>query len=119
MFAQSRDVFMCDFINAMKMCQLEIYWFYKDPYNKFDDLAFDELSAFETFNNKNLPMSWEVDLNGEEADCLVIEFSSSKYFMNQHCLVTSDVKLVLRPDFPKVLAHVKSYCDNSIKSFGS
>jgi hypothetical protein len=24
-FAQSRDVFMGDFINAMKMCQLELY----------------------------------------------------------------------------------------------
>jgi hypothetical protein len=64
-------------------------------------------------------MSWEVDLNGEEADCLVIEFSNSKYFMNQHCLVTCDVKHVLRLDFPKVLAHVKSYHEDFIKSFGS
>jgi hypothetical protein len=64
-------------------------------------------------------MRREVDLNVEEVNCLVIVFSNSKYFMNQHCLMTSDVKLVLKPDFPKVLAHVKNYCEDYIKSFGS
>jgi len=50
------------------------YCLYNDPYNKFDDHVFYELKVFETFTNKNLLMSWCVDLNGEEANCLVIEF---------------------------------------------
>jgi hypothetical protein len=66
----------------VKIYQLELYWLYNDPYNKFDDLVFYELKALETFINKNLSMSWCVDLNGEEANCLVIEFFGSKYFVN-------------------------------------
>ncbi len=50
------------------------YHLYNDLYNKFDELVFDEMSVFKTFNNKNLQMSWEVYLNGEEVDCFVIEF---------------------------------------------
>ncbi len=60
-------------------------------------------------------MSWAIDLNGEEADCLVIEFFSSKYYVNQCCLEIGDVKSVLRLDFPKVLAHVKSCFENFAK----
>jgi hypothetical protein len=41
-FAQSCDVFMCDFINVVKICQLEFYQLYNDSHNQFDDLTFDE-----------------------------------------------------------------------------
>jgi hypothetical protein len=30
-FAQSRNVFFCDFIDVGKIFQLEFYWFYNDP----------------------------------------------------------------------------------------
>ncbi len=106
-FAQSCKVFVCDYIDVVKIYQLGLYQLYNDPYNKFDDPAFDELKALETFTNKNLPMSWCAKLNGEEVDCLFIGFFGSKYFANQCCLVRRDVKPVLRSDFPKVLAHVK------------
>ncbi len=41
-------MFICDFIDAMKVCKLDFYHFYFDPYTKFDDLAFDELKALES-----------------------------------------------------------------------
>jgi hypothetical protein len=50
--AQSFNLFVHNFINVMKICQ-----FYNDPYNKFDNLAFDELNALETFIIKNMLMS--------------------------------------------------------------
>ncbi len=81
-FAHFRNIFVCDFIDVMKICQLELYWFYNDPYNKFDDLTFNELKALETFTNKKLPMNCCVDLNGEEADYLIIEFSNFRYSVN-------------------------------------
>ncbi len=56
-FAQSCNLFVCDFIDVMKIYQLELYRLYSDPYNKLYDFAFDELKALETFTNKNLPMS--------------------------------------------------------------
>jgi hypothetical protein len=83
----------------VKICQVELYCLYIDSYTKFDDLSFDELNALETINNNNLPMSWCVDLNGEKVYYLMIEFLDSKYFVNQHCLVTSEMNLMFMLNF--------------------
>jgi hypothetical protein len=48
---------MCDFIDAMKICQLELYQLYSDPFNKFDDPSFDELNSLENLTTKNMPMN--------------------------------------------------------------
>jgi hypothetical protein len=81
-FAQICNIFIYDFIDAMKICQLELYRLYNDPYNKFDDPTFSELKGFETFTNEKLPMSWCADIDGEEANYLIIEFFGSKYSLN-------------------------------------
>ncbi len=57
-FAQCCDVLMCDFINVVKIFQLEFYQLYNDSHNQFDDLTFDEQNVLETFTNKNLLMSF-------------------------------------------------------------
>jgi hypothetical protein len=49
-------VFVCDFIDAMKVCKLDFYCLYFDPYTKFDDLTFEEPKTLESFNSKNVPM---------------------------------------------------------------
>jgi hypothetical protein len=59
-------------------------------------------------------MNWYAYLNGEEPNCLVIEFASFKFVVNHRCF-TSFLKLVLRSKFPLVMAHVKSNCESSIK----
>ncbi len=56
-FTQSRNMFICDFINAMKKFHLEFYILYNDPCIKFDDLSFDELNVLETFTNDNLSLN--------------------------------------------------------------
>ncbi len=80
--AQSHDVFICDFIDVVKVCQLELYCLYFDPYTRFDDPPFDELKVFESFTNKKLLMNWCKDLNDNEADCFIIEFVGAKFFVN-------------------------------------
>jgi hypothetical protein len=57
-------------------------------------------------------MSWCKDLNGEEVDYLIIEFVDVKYPMNQSYLTIGDLKRVLRLDFPLVMVHVKSSCED-------
>jgi hypothetical protein len=47
--AQSYDVFVCNFIDAMKVCQLQFFWLYSNPYIKIDDPILNELNAFESF----------------------------------------------------------------------
>jgi hypothetical protein len=54
--AQSHDVFVCNFIDVAKVCQLELYNLYFDSYTKFDDV-FDELNVLEKLISKNMPTS--------------------------------------------------------------
>jgi hypothetical protein len=44
-------------------------------------------------------MNWCANLNIEEINCLVIEFVDLKYSINQHCIITNEVKLILKLDF--------------------
>jgi hypothetical protein len=114
--AQSYDVFLCYFIDAVKVCQLYFYHLYFESYTKFGDLAFDEFKTFELLISKNLSMSWCKDLNDEEVDCLIIEFVGAKFFVNQDCLATSVLKHVLRPYFLLVMVHPKSSCEDSTQA---
>jgi hypothetical protein len=61
-------------------------------------------------------MSWCVDLNDDEPNYLVIKFVNFKCVVNQRCLTIGFLKLVLRLDFPLVMAHVKSSCENYAKA---
>jgi len=76
------------------------YQFDFDPYTKFDDLVFYELHVLQSFSSKNLPMSWCAILNGEELDCLVIEFVGFKCVVNQRCFTTSFLKTCVKAIFP-------------------
>ncbi len=75
------DVFICDFIDAMKVCQLELYQCFVKPYTKIDNPTFDELHVLESFNNNNLPMNWCANLN-RELDYLITEFEGFYFFVN-------------------------------------
>jgi len=53
---QNRDVFVCDFVEVVKVAQQEPYKFYCDLYTKFEDLAFEDLNAIGTLTDSKLPM---------------------------------------------------------------
>jgi hypothetical protein len=46
---------MCNFVESVKLAQVELHMLYCVPYIGFDDLAFDEFNIIETLTNKNLP----------------------------------------------------------------
>jgi hypothetical protein len=61
-----------------------------------------------------MAMSWCTNLNNEKHECLVIEFVGVKYFMNQHCLATCNVKpMCLMLDLPLVPLDVGS-CETMV-----
>ncbi len=49
--AQNKDVFMCNFVESIKLAQLELYWFYCDPYAKYEDSTFDEFNSIQVLTN--------------------------------------------------------------------
>jgi len=61
---QNKDVFVCNFVEVVKVAQQEPYRFCCDPYTKFENLVFDDFNTIGTLTNSNLPMEWVFDLNG-------------------------------------------------------
>jgi len=43
--AQGKDVFVCDFVEVVKMTQQGLYTLYYDMYAKFEESTFDEFNA--------------------------------------------------------------------------
>jgi len=61
-------------------------------------------------------MSWCVDLNGEKFDCFIIKFFSLKFSINQCCLATGFIKLMLRLDFLFIMVPMKCNCEEYAKA---
>jgi hypothetical protein len=55
-------------------------------------------------------------MNNEEANCLINEFVDVNFFVNWHYFTTGVLKLVLKLDFPLVMAHVKSSCEDDVQA---
>jgi hypothetical protein len=62
--AQNKDVFMCDFVEFVKLAQHELYQLYCGPYAKYEDLTFDEFNSIQALTNHTLLLSLFSDLNG-------------------------------------------------------
>lgn len=55
--AQNRNIFMCDFVEGVKLAQHKLYRLYCDPYIQVNDPTFDDFHAIEILINDVLPMS--------------------------------------------------------------
>ncbi len=55
--AQDRNIFVCDFVEGVKLAQHKLYRLYCDPYIRINDPTFDDFHAIEILINDVLPMS--------------------------------------------------------------
>ncbi len=62
-FSQSRECFVCDFFAIVKLCQVDLYCWYNDPYNAYLNDVFHGYWNLlnETFNV--VVHEWALDLN--------------------------------------------------------
>jgi hypothetical protein len=72
--AHSMDVFVCEFVEFVKLAHQKLYWFHCDLYVNYEDHGFDDSNFITTLTNDNLYMSWFSNLNGSVN---VVYFSSS------------------------------------------
>jgi hypothetical protein len=77
--AQIKDVFVCNFVEVVKVTQQEFYRLYCDPYAKFEDPTFDNFNVIESLTNFNL-LEWSSNFNGGK-DYLVFSFVGHKYLV--------------------------------------
>jgi hypothetical protein len=72
-FAQSRDVFVCDYIATIQVCQAEITSFYIDDATAFSQDMFWDFKALCQTQHDAIPLAWvsnDLDLNFEGLEYL-------------------------------------------------
>jgi hypothetical protein len=111
--AQDTNIFVCDFVEGVKLAQHKLYRLYCDPYIKFDDPTFDDFNAIEILTNDVLPMSWFSNVNGgENVVYLAFSFAAQKYHLYQHDLFgVRKLHPITRKSFKLVMDKVKPQCD--------
>jgi len=114
-FAQKRDVYVCDFLAALKTCQGQLYSMYEDSSTSF---ATDEFWSFKNLlecSHEQIHLRWVTDsLTDLNDNSAVLAFMCN----NEQIYVVNEGAQVDRVRFASILATVKSECrGKSVISF--
>jgi hypothetical protein len=80
-FSQQRDIFICDYLGAVKVCQGQLYTLYSDPQTCFRSDAFREMTDLLGCRHGTISMVWEtsvLDLN-ESGEHLAFNCGQHRY----------------------------------------
>jgi hypothetical protein len=56
-YAKRWYVFICEFIDAIKLTEVELHWFYVDPFCKYENFIFNEFTIIYEHYNELLPFT--------------------------------------------------------------
>ena len=104
-FAQSPDVFVSDYVAAVKICQAEIYMMYLDPDTSFMASHFQMFCDTIEDCSYAIQLEWVVDLhNGSESLAYrILEHTYGAHSLNP---VSEEKDIVSRADFSQIVASV-------------
>jgi hypothetical protein len=81
-FSQERDIFICDYLAAVKVYQLQLYQLYQDPGTCFKSDAFREMTDLISCKHSTISMQWmptDMDLNEVGMEYLAYQCKDSYY----------------------------------------
>ena len=61
---QARDIFICDFMQSIKVCQNELAHMFIDPETAYSTLEFSQYKMLVNVNSADIPLRWR-DLDGD------------------------------------------------------
>jgi len=67
LFAQKRDVYVCDFVAAVKVCQASLYRMYEDRGTSFSTDEFWSFNNLLDCSHEQIHIKWMCDLNDNSA----------------------------------------------------
>lgn len=108
-FVQSRDVYICDFVAALKECQLQLSTMFLDPDTAFKFDAFSLLHGLEETCSPTIRLKWVSDLNEADVEHLAFQRSevSNNIWLYQTDFVTGVQKLVTREIWAEAIQKLK------------
>jgi hypothetical protein len=120
-FSQQEDVFICDYLAAMKMCQRQLYFLYSDLATSFRSDSFTEFNDLLACQNRTISLSWELaalDLNEQGVEQLFYSYKGSMHpamFLNS----TGQPQRMSRDDFTMLVDDVKALCQGTFPKYCS
>lgn len=113
--AQARDMFVCDYVEAVRMCQADILRDYVDPETRFDKLYFQHFCDIIEDYTHTVSHQWMTDLN-TGSETLSFRIGDHPYAM--HWVNEEGRKQTVRKeDFAKVIEKVRSECTIAAEKF--
>ncbi len=114
--AQRKDVFMCNFVESIKLARRKLYRLYCNPYAKYEDSAFDEFNSIKALTNQTLPLSQFSYLNGGKVVVyLAFSFANFKYLVYQsHVDGGGEKQHVTKDILNQAISKVKDECEGVV-----
>jgi hypothetical protein len=97
--SQARDIFICDFMQAIKLCQEELARKFVDEATAYSGSDFQQYNALTSLTCKDIPLEWK-ELSGGSGLChLMFNFRHTQVFVCYHDKGTSQPLFVTYEDF--------------------
>jgi len=113
-FSQRRNIFVCDFVAALKHCQKELFLNYCDGQFAYQSDVFYDFNTLANLSHPDIKMAWKPDLNIME-EHLVFECNSVPIWAKYKVglvgnPVTYEYEFVTRSAWSEMVARVKEAC---------
>jgi hypothetical protein len=82
--SQARDIFICDFMQAIKLCQEELARKFIDADTAYNISDFQQYTSLISMTCENIPLKWN-ELSGGSGIChLMFNFGHTQVFAHYH-----------------------------------
>jgi hypothetical protein len=97
--SQTRDIFICDFMQAIKLCQEELARKFVDGATAYSGSDFQQYNALTSLTCKDIPMEWKELSGGSGIYHLMFNFRHTQVFARYHDKGTGQLHFVTYEDF--------------------
>ncbi len=112
-FSQGQDVFICSFVDTIKLVHQRLFKLYYDIFTNYEDPTFDDFNSLFILSNDTFPMNWFFNLNGGKekiVSCILICWRQVHYITN-HQDGFIGLEPVTKDAFNKVATKVNDECE--------
>jgi hypothetical protein len=105
-FAQSRNVFICDFIAALERCPGQLFTLYGNESTKFKRDDFHSFNMLLQLNHESIMLKWDANLNMPEEQLVFV-------FGDHEVLAMHKGRFVTREIFADLVRDIKIQCSDA------
>lgn len=106
-FAQSRNVFICDFIAALERCRGQLFTLYGNESTKFKRDDFHSFNMLLQLNHESILLKWDANLNLPEEQLVFVFGDHAVPAMHKGRFVTREI-------FADLVQDIKIQCSGAL-----